>query len=213
MSRFGTAIILGGFLLLGASWSLAASDTPKTQRHARRKAVASKPATSKSSNADVSLENLYVDSEIGQVFTVNLGRPDQRATAEEVASLGSVQVYQLGGNELEPPAATEPAPQADPADAADATDPAADDEAAPAPETEEAPEAAEAPEAEEMEPAAEAPAEEPAAEPAAAPEAAPPAAQPDPSAAKPPAAKEASPKTPPPAATPQAPPPPPPPIR
>jgi len=208
MRRFGMATVLGGFLLLGASWSLSASDTPKTQRHARRKAVASKPTTNKSSSVDVKLENLYVDSEIGQVFTVNLGRPDQRASAEEVASLGSVQVYQLGGSELEPPAATEPAPQADPAD----------DEAAPAEEMEEAPEAAEAPvAAEEMEPAADAPAEEPAAEPAASPEAAPPAAQTppqqDPGAAKPPAAKEASPKTPPPAASSQTPPPPPPPIR
>src|SRR5258707_15318566 len=104
MRRFGTATVLGGLLLLGAGWSLSASDTPKTQRHTRRKAVASRQTTSKSSRVDVKLENLYVDSEIGQVFTVNLGRADHRASSEEsVASLGSVQVYQLGGNELEPP--------------------------------------------------------------------------------------------------------------
>jgi hypothetical protein len=205
MRRFSTAIVLGNLLLLGASGSLAASDTPKAQRPARRKAVASKPA----SKIDVKLDNLYVDSEIGQVFTVNLGRADQPVSAGKTASLGSVQVYQLGGSEAEPPTAAEPVEPPDPAAAASP----ADDEAAP-PEEMEAPEAPEAAEAaEEMEPAAGDAAEEPAAEPAAAPQDSQtgqaPAAQPDPGAAKTaPAAKEA-PKTPPPAA----PPPPPPSIR
>lgn len=203
MRRFSTATVLGGLLLLGAGGSLAASDTPKAQRPARRKAVSSRPA----SKADVKLDNLYVDSEIVQVFTVNLGRADQPASAGETASLGSVQVYQLGGHESEPPATAEPAEPADPADAAEAPEtmaPADDAEAAPPMEMQAAPQSAEA--AEEMEPA-----DDSAAEPAAAPQApqtgqAP--AQPDPEAAK---AKEA-PKTQSPAASPQAPPPPPPPI-
>jgi hypothetical protein len=206
MRRFGAATVLGGLLLLGASWSVSASDTPKkSQRPARRKSVASKP-TNKAGNADVKLENLYVDSEIGQVFTVNLGRADQPGTAgESTASLGSVQIYQLGSREIEPPAAAEVAGQVDPADPAAAAD---DDE------MELAPEVADGAEA--MEPAADDSSEEPAAEPAAAPEAPPQTGQtpvqPDPSAAKPPAAKD-SPKSPPPAASSQTPPPPPPPIR
>jgi hypothetical protein len=205
MRRFGTATVLGGLLLLGASGSLSASDTPKAPRHARRKAVASRPASTSGSGsaADVKLENLYVDSEIGQVFTVNLGRPDQPAAAGESASLGSVQIYQLGGNEIEPPATTDPA---DPADSSDSMAPADDDEAAPAQEMAPADAPVEGDEA--MEPAADDSSAEPAAEPAAAPEAAPETGQ---TAAQAPAAKEA-PKTPPPAATaPQAPPPPPPP--
>src|ERR1700731_233601 len=130
MRRFGTATVLGGLLLLGASWSLSASDTPKAQRTTRRKAVASKQ-TSKAGQAEVKLENLYVDSEIGQVFTVNLGKADQQASAgESVASLGSVQIYQLGNSESEPPE-TEVAGPADSADPASAAD---DDEMEPAPE-------------------------------------------------------------------------------
>jgi hypothetical protein len=198
MRRFGTATVLGGLLLVGASWSLAASDTPKAHRTARRKAVASKH-TSKSGSADVKLENLYVDSEIGQVFTVNLGTADQQASAgESVASLGSVHIYQLGSSELEPPE-TEVAGQADSADPASSAD---DDEMEPAPEVAGGDEA--------MEPAPDNSSEEPAAEPAAAPEASPQASQTPPQAE--PAAKEASPKTPPPAAASQTPPPPPPPI-
>jgi hypothetical protein len=186
MRRFGTATILGGLLLLGASWSLSATDTPKVPRPAaRRKAVAPK----RSGKIDVKLENLYVDSEIGQVFTVNLGRPDQQIPAgESVASLGSVQIYQLGSSE-EPPE-TEGAGQADPADPAASAD---DDEMEPAPEATDGDEA--------MEPAADDSSADPAAE-AAAPEAVPQTGQappqPAPGAAKPPAAQEAS-KTPPPA--------------
>jgi hypothetical protein len=208
MRRFSTATVLGGLLLLGASWSLSASDAPKAPRPgARRKAVAPKQP-SYVGNVDVKLENLYVDSEIGQVFTVNLGRADQQGSAgESAASPGSVQIYQLGAREAEPPAATEVAGQVDPADAA-AT--AEDDETGPAEEMEAAP--ATADEAGAMAAAADDAAVEPAAEPAPSPEAAPQASQapsqPDPSAAKPPAAKEA-----PPAASSQAPPPAPPPIR
>ncbi|MFY9825820.1 MAG: hypothetical protein WAM82_30905 [Thermoanaerobaculia bacterium] len=207
MRRFGAVAVLGGLLLLGVGGSLSASDTPKAPRHARRKAVASK--TSKPS--DVKLDNLYVDSEIGQVFTVNLGRTDQPSVAGESASLGSVQVYQLSGGESDPPA-TEPV---DPVDPDNPADPAAEEEAAPDQEMEAVPpDAAEAGEA--SEPAADDSSEEPAEEPAAAPQAAPPgAAQAPPPAnpsAQPPAAKEA-PKTPPPATAPQAPPPPPPPFR
>jgi hypothetical protein len=203
MRRFGTATILGGLLLLGAGGSLSASDTPKAPGHARRKAMASKTTSS----ADVKLENLYVDAEIGQVFTVNLGKADQQAAAgESVASLGSVQVYQVGGSEVEPPA-TDPADPADSSDSMAPADPADPDEAAPAQEM------APADGDPAMAPAEGDPGDEPAAEPAAAPETDPaPAAQPNPGAAKPPAAKEA-PKTPPPAAAAQAPPPPPPPIR
>ncbi|HSS47548.1 MAG TPA: hypothetical protein VLX28_01255 [Thermoanaerobaculia bacterium] len=208
MRRFSTATVLGGLLLLAASWNLSASDTPKTQRPTRRKAVASR----KTGKADVKLENLYVDSEIIEFFTVNLGRADQPVPAGETASLGSVQIYQLGGSEAEPPAS-----QADPAEAAE---PADDDEAAPAEEMQAAPEAAEAPEApeaaEEMEPAADDSQEEPAAKPETAPQTdQAPAAQPDPGAAKSPAAPAAkeAPKTPPPATSSQTPPPPPPSIR
>lgn len=209
MRRFSFATVLGGLLLLGTGGSLRASDTPKAPRPAaRRKAVASKTA----GKVDVKLDNLYVDSEIGQVFTVNLGRADQAGSASEtLASMGSVQVYQLGGSESEPPASTGAAGQADPpADAdnsADAMEPADDDEATPPDEMQAAPQASNADDPEEaMDPAADDSAEDPAAAPQAAP------AQPEPGTAKPPAAKEA-PKTPPPAGSSQTPPPPPPPIR
>src|SRR3954468_19534301 len=113
MRRFSTATILGGLLLLGASGNLSASDTPKAPRAAaRRKAVASRPP----SKIDVKLDNLYVDSELGQVFTVNLARRAPPAAAGGPASLGSVQVNKRGGNEIEPPAA-EVARQAEPEEA------------------------------------------------------------------------------------------------
>jgi hypothetical protein len=208
MRRFGTATVLAGLLLLGGSWSLSATDTPKkAPGHARRKAVASRQ-TSTAGNADVKLDNLYVDAEIGQVFTVNLGRADQQAAAgESVASLGSVQIYQLGGSEIEPPTSAEVAGQADPADSAA---PADDDETGPAAEEMQPADGDEA-----MEPAADDPAEEPAAAPEAAPQTSKASPQPDPGAAQQPAAPAAkdAPKTPPPASSSQAPPPPPPPIR
>jgi hypothetical protein len=217
MRRFGTAAVLGGLLLLGASWSLSATDTPKkAPRPSRRKAVASKTAST-AGNADVKLDNLYVDAEIGQVFTVNLGRADQPGSGgENVASAGSVQIYQLGSSEIEPPTSAEVAGQADPADSAAP----ADDETGPAAEEmQPADGPAEGDEA--MEPAADDSTEQPAAEPTA-PEAAPqtsnPPSQPDPGGTQQPAAPAApaakdAPKTPPPAASSQAAPPPPPPIR
>ncbi|HEV7508625.1 MAG TPA: hypothetical protein VGS07_27345 [Thermoanaerobaculia bacterium] len=224
MRRFSTATVLGGLLLLGASGSLAASDTPKVPRPAaRRKAVASKPPST-AGKVDVKLDNLYVDSEIGQVFTVNLGRADQPVVAGETASLGNVQVYQLGGNEIEPPAtAVTPQPdpeETEPAEEAEPAEPAEEMEAPPQPgNAAEAPEATEAADPDEsMAPEADESAEDPATDPAAAPQdpqtgQAP--AKPDPAAGKAPAAPAAkeAPKTPPPAGSTQAPPPPPPPIR
>jgi len=197
MRRFGTAAVLGLLLLTGGAWSLAAADTPKTPQSAhRRKAVVPRHQ----GKADVTLEDLYVDAEIGQVFSVNLGRADQPQPAGNAAGSGVVHIYQLSGSEEEPAARVEVAGLANPAAGGDDEEGAvAESEAAPADDTEA--------EAAEEDPAA-APAEEPVAAPEAAPQNAPPS---DPSAAKPPVRKtpasfKDNPKTSPPT-------PPPPPIR
>ncbi|HYX26609.1 MAG TPA: hypothetical protein VFC23_20820, partial [Thermoanaerobaculia bacterium] len=89
MRRFGIAAALGLLLLTGGAGSLAASDTPKAPRAAaRRKAVPPK----RQGKADVTLEDLYVDSEIGQVFSVNLGRADQPRPEGSAAGSGVVHV-------------------------------------------------------------------------------------------------------------------------
>src|SRR5436305_697717 len=176
MRRFGTAAALGLLLLTGGAWSLAASDTPKTPQSAhRRKAVVPRHQ----GKADVTLEDLYVDAEIGQVFSVNLGRADQPQHADNAAGSGVVHIYQLSGSEEEPAARVEVAGLANPAAMVDGEDePAGEIETAPADD-------AEAMETAGMDPAA-APAEEPVAAPEAAPQNAPPS---DPSVAMPPVVK------------------------
>ncbi|HEX3555552.1 MAG TPA: hypothetical protein VIA62_20210 [Thermoanaerobaculia bacterium] len=202
MRRFGIAAVLGLLFLTGGAWGLAASDTPKVPRSAhRRKAVVPRHR----SKADVTLEDLYVDAEIGQVFSVDLGRADQSQTEGNTAGSGVVHVYQLSGSEEESPARVEVAGLADP-------DAAGDDEEGAMAESEAAP----AGDGEAMDDAEEDPAAAPVVETAvAAPEAAP---QADPAVAKktPDTLKDKS-GTPPPAASfgapSPAPAPPPPPIR
>ncbi len=197
MRRFGTAAALGLLLLAGGAWSLAAADTPKTPQSAhRRKAVAPRHQR----KADVTLEDLYVDAEIGQVFSVNLGRADQSQTEGSAAGSGVVHIYQLSGSEEEPAVRVEVAGLANPAAGGDDEEGAVgESETAPADDTE-AMEAAE-------EDAAAAPAEEPVAAPEAAPQADPAAAK------KAPANSNDDRKSQPPASSSDAHPPTPPPIR
>ncbi|MBW8874424.1 MAG: hypothetical protein JF614_05635 [Acidobacteria bacterium] len=196
MRRFGIAAALGLLLLTGGAWSLAASDTPKTPQSAhRRKAIPKHQG-----KADVTLEDLYVDSEIGQVFSVNLGRADQSQPEGHAAGSEVIHIYQLSGSEEEPAARVEVAGLANPAAGGDDEEGAvAESETAPADDTE-------AIETEEEDPAV-APAEEPVAAPEAAPQNnAPPS---DPSAAKPPVVKTPASSKDNPKTSPSAPPPPP----
>src|SRR5947209_17428771 len=174
MRRFGIAAALGLLLLTGGAGSLAASDTPKAPQSAQRRKAAGPRHQGK---ADATLENLYVDSEIGQVFSVDLGRADQPQPEGNAAGSGVVHVYQLSGGEAESPARVEVAGLAN-------ADVAGDDEDEPAGELEPAP--ADDPETMETagEDAAAVPAEEPVAAPEAAPQAAPAAARKTPANAK-----------------------------
>ncbi len=83
LESYLNALIISGELR--GEW---AADRPYVQKAAAPRKLAA---------ADQAVEDLYVDSDIGQVFTVNLG-----SESEGPSSQGDVQVYQAGEGEAEP---------------------------------------------------------------------------------------------------------------